>query len=108
MQNDPEVLYVNLSGGEWEDAVIFLSREDALRSLKKWERCELFKRENNSYVPSYFHIKFRPDRNYSDADVIDAFALESTASIALSFKPVNYFNILLSDSVVCILHNQYT
>jgi hypothetical protein len=44
---------------EWEDMVIFLSKDQAINESIKFpnRRVEIFIKENESYVPSYNYIK---------------------------------------------------
>ena len=51
-----EFIYVFLCGNEWEDATIFLSKDDAIRESIKYpkERVEIFsKTETSGYTPTY-------------------------------------------------------
>jgi hypothetical protein len=53
-------VYVLLSdNSEWEDMVIFLSKDQAINESIKFpnRRVEIFIKENESYVPSYNYIK---------------------------------------------------
>jgi len=51
-----DFVYVFLFGGEWEDMVIFLSKEDAIKESIKYpkNRVEIFSKTNTSgYIPTY-------------------------------------------------------
>jgi hypothetical protein len=51
-----DFVYVLLFGGEWEDAVIFLSKEDAIKQSIKYpkNRVEIFsKTDTSGYNPTY-------------------------------------------------------
>ena len=53
-----DLVYVLLFGGEWEDAVIFLSKEDAIKQSIKYpkNRVEIFSKTNTEgYIPTYDH-----------------------------------------------------
>uniref|UniRef100_A0A6C0LFF2 Uncharacterized protein n=1 Tax=viral metagenome TaxID=1070528 RepID=A0A6C0LFF2_9ZZZZ len=56
-----DYLYVFIrNGGEWEDMVVFLSKEKAIDYSKKYadSRVEMFmKDEHGCYVPSYQYYK---------------------------------------------------
>jgi len=48
-------VYVLLKGLEWEDMVIYLSKEDAIAASKMWPKCrvEIFGKKNGGYIPTY-------------------------------------------------------
>jgi len=51
-----EFVYVFLFGGEWEDAIIFLSKEDAINQsvYHPKNRVEIFSKTNTGgYIPTY-------------------------------------------------------
>ena len=51
-----DFVYVLLFGGEWEDAVIFLSKEDAIKRSIEYpkNRVEIFSKANTGgYIPTY-------------------------------------------------------
>ena len=51
-----EFVYVFLFGGEWEDAIIFLSKEDAINQSEchPINRVEIFSKTNTGgYIPTY-------------------------------------------------------
>ena len=53
-------VYVLLYGGEWEDAVIFLSKEQAIEESIKHpkNRVEIFsKTDEGGYIPTYTYYK---------------------------------------------------
>ena len=53
-------VYVFLNGSEWEDMVIFLSKEDAIKESIKHpnHRVEIFsKNETLGYIPTYNYYK---------------------------------------------------
>jgi len=55
-----EFIYVLLQdGGEWEDLVLLLSKEDAIqKSIEyKHKRVELFRNSPSGYIPTYSYYK---------------------------------------------------
>jgi hypothetical protein len=51
-------VYVLLNGSEWEDVVIYLSKEHAIAASKTWPKCrvEIFGKKNGAnvgYIPTY-------------------------------------------------------
>jgi hypothetical protein len=55
-----EFIYLLLNGSEWEDIIVFLSKEDAIEQSKKNPSCrvEIFsKNENSGYIPTYDFYK---------------------------------------------------
>jgi len=49
-----------LVGGEWEDIIVFLSKEEAIKESIKYNdlRVEIFSKENNiGYRPTYNYYK---------------------------------------------------
>ena len=53
-------VYVLLYGSEWEDIVIILSKEDAIKESinHPQARVEIFSKNNNSgYIPTYSYYK---------------------------------------------------
>lgn len=55
-----DFVYVLLFGSEWEDAVIFLSEEEAIGQSIKYpkNRVEIFqKKDNGGYVPTYHYYE---------------------------------------------------
>jgi len=51
-------VYVLLKGLEWEDMVVYLSKEDAIAASKTWPKCrvEIFGKKNDAnvgYIPTY-------------------------------------------------------
>ena len=55
-----DFVYVFLYGSEWEDVVIFLSEEEAIRESIKHpnQRVEIFSKTNTSgYTPTYNYYK---------------------------------------------------
>ena len=55
-----ESVYVFLFGSEWEDAVIFLSKEDAIKQSIEHpkNRVEIFSKTNTGgYIPTYNYYR---------------------------------------------------
>jgi hypothetical protein len=55
-----DFVYVFVNGSEWEDATIFLSKEDAITESIKYpnHRVEIFAKNNTSgYIPTYNYYK---------------------------------------------------
>ena len=55
-----DFVYLFLSGSEWEDIVVFLSEEDAIKESIKYpkHRVEIFiKTENSGYIPTHNYYK---------------------------------------------------
>ena len=55
-----DLVFVLLSGSEWEDMIILLSLEDAINQSKKYPnaRVEIFSKNNNSgSTPTYNYYK---------------------------------------------------
>jgi len=53
-------VYALISGSEWEDIIIFLSKEDAIHASLNYPnaRVEIFSKNTKSgYIPSYHHYK---------------------------------------------------
>lgn len=51
-----DFIYVLIYGSDWEDTIIFLSKEDAIKKSKKYPDCrvEIFGKTNTSgYKPTY-------------------------------------------------------
>ena len=51
-----DFVYVFLAGSEWEDIIIFLSKEEAIEKSRKYpnNRIEIFSKTNTSgYEPTY-------------------------------------------------------
>lgn len=51
-----DFIYVLIYGSEWEDIIIFLSKEDAIKKSKDYPNCrvEIFGKTNTSgYEPTY-------------------------------------------------------
>jgi len=51
-----DFVYVFLAGSEWEDIIIFLSKEEAIKKSRKYpnNRIEFFSKTNTSgYKPTY-------------------------------------------------------
>jgi hypothetical protein len=51
-----EFVYVRaVDGAEWEDLVIYLTKEEAIEQSKKYPRIrvEIFRKSERGYVPSY-------------------------------------------------------
>jgi len=48
-----------LIAGQWEDMVVFLSEEDAIKESinQPHHRVEIFSKNNNSYIPTYSFYK---------------------------------------------------
>jgi hypothetical protein len=55
MNMNEDVVYVLLKGLEWEDMVVYLSKEDAIAASKTWPKCrvEIFGKKNVGYIPTY-------------------------------------------------------
>ena len=53
-----EFIYI-LIAGQWEDMVVFLSEEDAIKESinQPHHRVEIFSKNNNSYIPTYSFYK---------------------------------------------------
>jgi hypothetical protein len=54
-----EFVYVFLHGCEWEDVVIFLSKEEAIEESIRHpnNRIEIFSKTNTGYIPTYNYYK---------------------------------------------------
>ena len=55
-----EFVYVLLNGSEWEDMIIFLSKEDAIQESinRPKSRVEIFsKTDKSGYAPTYNYYK---------------------------------------------------
>jgi hypothetical protein len=55
-----QFIYVLICGAEWEDTVIFLSKEDAIAESIKYPklRVEIFSKTNiGGYIPTYSYYK---------------------------------------------------
>ena len=56
-----EFIYVLLHGGEWEDIIIFLSKEDGINESLKYpkSRVEVFSKttDKSGYSPTYNYYK---------------------------------------------------
>jgi hypothetical protein len=54
-----EFIYVYTYGDEWEDMVIFLSKEEAIQKSIKCpdNRVEIFSKTNTGYRPTYNYYK---------------------------------------------------
>jgi hypothetical protein len=55
-----EFVYVSLYGSEWEDIIIFLSKEDAIKESINFpnHRVEIFSKKNTSgYEPTYHYYQ---------------------------------------------------
>ncbi len=53
-------VYVLLFGSEWEDAIIFLSKEEAIQKSINYpnNRVEIFSKQDTSgYIPTYNYYK---------------------------------------------------
>ena len=52
-------VYVLLKGSEWEDIIIFLSKEEAIeKSIKHPSyRVEIFSKTSKGYIPTYNYYK---------------------------------------------------
>ena len=52
-------VYVFLNGSEWEDAIVFLSKEDAIQESIKHpkHRVEIFGKKGLGYHPTYHYYK---------------------------------------------------
>ena len=52
-----DFVYILINGNEWEDMVIFLSKEDSIQESLKYpnNRVEIFSKNNisSSYIPTY-------------------------------------------------------
>lgn len=52
-----EFVYILINGNDWEDMVIFLSKEDAIQESHRYpnNRVEIFSKNNisPSYIPTY-------------------------------------------------------
>ena len=55
-----DFIYILLSGPDWDDITVFLTKEHAIDQSKKYPNCrvEIFTKNNNSeYVPTYNYYK---------------------------------------------------
>lgn len=54
-----EFIYLLMYGDEWEDIVIFLSKDEAIKASIKYpnNRIEIFSKDDktNGYIPTYNH-----------------------------------------------------
>jgi hypothetical protein len=53
-------VYLFLCGSEWEDIIVFLSEEDAIKESIRWpnHRVEIFcKTDKSGYTPTYNYYK---------------------------------------------------
>ena len=60
-----EFVYALLNGGEWEDMIIILDKDEAINLSKKYPKLSvaIFKKDINGYVPSYCY--------YRDGEYVD-------------------------------------
>jgi len=61
-QMNAEFIYVLLKGDEWEDMVVYLTKEDAIGASKMWPKCrvEIFGKNDDisvGYSPTYNYYK---------------------------------------------------
>ena len=62
-----EVYVFTVDGAEWEDLVIYLSKEEAIAKSKKFPkvRLDIYKKTEDGYRPSY--------KYYLNGELVDAF-----------------------------------
>ena len=63
-----EFVYLLLDSSDWEDIIVFISKEEAIKASKNNPKCrvEIFSvNNNNEYIPTYNYYKNGIYRNES-------------------------------------------